>query len=79
MGTSTNTPATPGPTGIDAIDRIIRGVVMAFAASLPGRSRGAYLLGSYAEGGVVAMSDIDLLLLFSGALAEEERAGAIDY
>lgn len=76
MGTSTNTPATPGPTGIDAIDRIIRGVVMAFAASLPERMRGAYLLGSYADGGAVAMSDIDLLLLFSGALTEEERARA---
>lgn len=62
--------------GDETIDRILRGLITAFEASFPDRVRGYYLLGSYADGVAVAISDIDLLLLFSGALRESERARA---
>ena len=63
-------------TGDAAIDRIIRGIVTIFEASFPERVRGYYLLGSYAVGAAVAISDIDLLLLFAGTLDARERAQA---
>lgn len=63
--------------GVEEIDRILCGIVTIFEASFPGRVRGYYLLGSYADGGAVAISDIDLLLLFAGALTADERAGAV--
>lgn len=61
-------------TGDAAIDRILRGIVTLFEASLPGRVRGYYLLGSYADGTAVAISDIDLIVLCAGALEADERA-----
>lgn len=61
-------------TGEAAIDHALAGVVTLFEASLPGRARGYYLLGSYADGTAVAISDIDLIALFAGALDERERA-----
>jgi hypothetical protein len=63
-------------TGDAAIDRIIHGVITIFEASLPARVRGYYLLGSYAAGAAVAISDIDLLPLFADALDARERAQA---
>ncbi len=63
-------------TGDAAIDRIIRGIVTIFEASLPARVRGYYLLGSYAAGAAVAISDIDLLPLFAETLDTHERAQA---
>jgi hypothetical protein len=62
--------------GDAAIDRIVRGVVTIFEASFPRRVRGYYLLGSYADGAAVAISDIDLLPLVAGALDEGEREQA---
>ncbi len=61
-------------TGQAAIDRALTGIVTLFEASLPGRARGYYLLGSYADGTAVAISDIDLIALFAGALDQRERA-----
>lgn len=61
-------------TGDAAVDRILRGIVTLFEASLPGRVRGYYLLGSYADGTAVAISDIDLIALCAGALDASERA-----
>ncbi len=61
-------------TGDAAIDRVLQGIVTLFEASLPGRVRGYYLLGSYANGTAVAISDIDLIALFAGALDASERA-----
>lgn len=61
-------------TGDAAIDRILRGIVTLFEVSLPGRVRGYYLLGSYADGTAVAISDIDLIALAAGALDDGERA-----
>lgn len=61
-------------TGDATIDRILRGIVTLFEASLPRRMRGYYLLGSYADGTAVAISDIDLIALARGALDDGERA-----
>ncbi|MGH2505001.1 MAG: hypothetical protein ACRDID_21020, partial [Ktedonobacterales bacterium] len=61
-------------TGDVVIDRILQGIVTLFEASLPGRVRGYYLLGSYADGTAVAISDIDLIALVAGALDASERA-----
>ncbi len=59
--------------GAEAIDRLVRGIVTVYEASFPGRVRSYYLLGSYADGGAVPISDIDLLVLFAGARDERER------
>ena len=45
-------------TGNEPIDRALHGIVGAYEAAFPGRVRGYYLLGSYAEGNAVAVSDI---------------------
>ncbi len=63
-------------TGDAAIDRALRGLVAVFEASFPGRVRGYYLMGSYADGGAVAISDIDLLPLFAGVMDTDERERA---
>lgn len=56
------------------VDDILRGIVRAYEAVFPGRVRGYYLLGSYADGDAVEISDIDLMLLFRGTLDDAERA-----
>lgn len=63
-------------TGDAAIDCIIRGIVTVFEVCFPARVRGYYLLGSYADGAAVAISDIDLLPLFADTLDAHERAQA---
>ena len=67
-------------TGHEPIDRALRGIVGAYEAAFPGRVRGYYLLGSYAEGNAVAVSDVDANVLFADAFvdaAERERAEAL--
>src|SRR5579872_1940050 len=58
---------------------LIRGIVSLFEIVFPGRVRGYYLLGSYGEGTTVALSDIDLMLLFRGAFqaGEEETINRV--
>lgn len=63
-------------TGTETIDDIVRGLVAVFEAGFRGRVRGYYLLGSYADGAAVGISDIDLLALFIGAMGQSERAQA---
>lgn len=60
-------------------DPVVRGLVGVFDAAFPGRVRGCYLLGSYAEGTTVGLSDVDLVVLFKGGFAagEEERANRL--
>jgi predicted nucleotidyltransferase len=42
---------------------VVRGLVELFELVFPARIRGYYLLGSFAEGTAVALSDIDLMVL----------------
>jgi hypothetical protein len=58
-------------------DAIVRGIVSRYETCFPGRVRSYYLLGSYADATTVAISDIDLVVVFRGSFqdqAEEERA-----
>ncbi len=59
--------------GSEKIDEILRTLIAAFETTFPGRVRGYYLLGSYAEGNAVALSDVDLALIFKGELEEGEQ------
>lgn len=56
-------------------DEIIRTVVETFTSRFPDRIRACYLIGSYAGGTPVAMSDIDLVGVFKNQFrdAEEKR------
>jgi predicted nucleotidyltransferase len=54
------------------VQPIIHGIVDLFEAVFPGRVRGYYLLGSHVEGTAVALSDIDLIVLFKDGFASGE-------
>ena len=66
------------PTGNPAADTLLRAIVAAFEQRFPGRVQGYYLLGSYAEGAVVPLSDLDCCAIFAGdwADAAEQAAAA---
>lgn len=61
------------------VDAIVRDVIAAYEAAFPGRIRGYYLVGSYADGTAVASSDIDMHILFKDLFlpGEPERALAL--
>jgi hypothetical protein len=59
-------------TGSSRIDEIVCSFIAALEAALPGRVRGISLSGSVANGTSVSGSDVDGLLVFKGALADEE-------
>ncbi len=67
----TNTPLLAS-TGVEQIDQIIAGLVGLVELSFPGRARGYYLEGSYADGTAVAVSDIDMGIVFAGHLDPDE-------
>lgn len=48
-------------------------VVAAFVARFPGRIHSCYALGSYADASAISASDLDLTIVFAGALTAEER------
>lgn len=60
--------------GKASIDDLLSQIVERYEAKFPGRVRGYYLTGSYAEGNAVEGSDIDLYVLFKGAFLSEEEA-----
>ena len=62
-----------GSTSDARADRILRDLVALIEAHLPERARGYYLVGSYAAGEARPSSDIDLIVLLKGELAEGER------
>lgn len=63
----------PLPTGNGQIDDIIQGLIAVYEAVFPRRIRGYYLTGSYVAGGLTPLSDLDLLILFKGAFADDEE------
>jgi hypothetical protein len=61
-------------TGKASVDKLLSQVVTLYEAQFPGRVRGYYLTGSYAEGDAVDGSDIDLYILFKGTFISEDEA-----
>lgn len=65
---------------VDAVDGVagdaIGEVIAAFVERFPQRMHSCYALGSYADGSAIAASDLDLTVVFAGALAPDERAAA---
>ena len=59
--------------GNASVDTLLSRVVELYEEKFPGRVRGYYLTGSYAEGDAVDGSDIDLYILFKGAFVSEEE------
>jgi hypothetical protein len=53
-------------TGNQQVDHILQGVIGLYEMIFPGRIRGYYLVGSYADGSAVAASDIDVEIWFKG-------------
>src|SRR5438067_7633490 len=68
-------------TGSATVDEFVRRAVGAFERTFPGRVRGYYVIGSYADGSATPISDLDLVVLFKGSRSEEEgrRAGLLEY
>ncbi len=63
--------------GSTTTDAIIRGVIGIFETAFAGRIRSCYVEGSYADGSAVAMSDIDLTVVFKDRfVGDAEREAA---
>lgn len=62
------------PTGNPRVDRVLAGILSAFADAFPGGVRAGYLFGSHAEGSAVEASDVDLFIVLGG----EPDAEALD-
>lgn len=60
-------------TGNAAADSTLLNVIATFEEALPRRMRGYYLLGSYANASAVQTSDVDMTIIASPLLSEEER------
>ena len=60
-------------TGVENVDAIACEIIGKVEQSFPGRIRGYYLEGSYADGTAVATSDIDLRVVFKRSLTSDER------
>lgn len=63
-------------TGSERVDTVLRGIIGIYEAVFPGRVRGYYLEGGYADGVGIATSDIDLEIVFKDELQEDERSKA---
>ncbi|NKB65654.1 MAG: hypothetical protein GKR89_01215 [Candidatus Latescibacteria bacterium] len=63
-------------TGDNRADGIIRGVVRRYQEQLGGYIKAYYVIGSYADGSQVPLSDIDLVVLFGKPLTQAQLDGA---
>lgn len=59
-------------------DEVIRTVVESFTHHFPDRIRAVYLIGSYADGTAVALSDLDLIVVFQDHLRDDEKKRAAE-
>ena len=59
-------------TGNEDVDAVLKGVVGVFEDVFPGRVRGYYVVGSYANGTAVGGSDLDFHPLFKGEFGDGE-------
>ncbi len=64
------------PTGSRPVDAALRRIIAAFEVQFPGRVRGYYVEGSYADATGVPTSDLDLLILFADGFVPDEAAQA---
>jgi hypothetical protein len=66
-------------TGSPAADEALRLLIGSFERALPGRARGYYLEGSYADATSIATSDLDLIIVLRGARTprDERAAGRV--
>ncbi|HET9109217.1 MAG TPA: hypothetical protein VFN78_00185 [Ktedonobacterales bacterium] len=62
--------------GAAPVDAALRDVVGAYERAFPGRVRGYYALGSFADASAIATSDLDITIVFKGSLSAGERASA---
>jgi hypothetical protein len=62
------TPRRGARLGDEQVGELLRALAGRLEAALPGRLRSAYLLGSYAAGDAVALSDLDCAFIFRGEL-----------
>jgi len=67
-------------TGKEHIDRLLHGIVGIYNQAFPERIRAFYVVGSYADGSSIALSDIDLYIIFAGLMdaQESEQAQALE-
>ncbi|GAB5491525.1 MAG: hypothetical protein Phog2KO_17400 [Phototrophicaceae bacterium] len=56
------------------IDTYIEAIINIYESAFPNRIRGYYLVGSYGDNTAIANSDIDMEIVFKGALSEDEQA-----
>lgn len=62
--------------GSPAVDRTLQAIVGHFERAFPGLIGGYYLIGSYADASAVAISDIDLIIMFTTPLTSGQLAQA---
>jgi len=58
------------------VDELLRNLIKDFEAAFPGRIRGYYLLGSYANGTAIETSDLDVSVVFKKAFVNEDEKAA---
>jgi hypothetical protein len=61
-------------TGSPLVDSLLRSLVEVYDAAFPGRLRCIYVVGSYSDGSAVPGSDLDVGVVFTQPLAEDELA-----
>src|SRR5688572_14651210 len=61
-------------TGHPQIDTILRGLIGIYQVVFPARLRCVYVVGSYRDGSAVPGSDLDMGVVFTESLKEEELA-----
>jgi predicted nucleotidyltransferase len=60
------------------VDALLQELIAAYEAAFPGRVRGYYLLGSYADGTALPVSDVDLGIVFADTFADDHEMRRAD-